>query len=45
MSEIPAVGAVLMKNKKKDIVIQTNNTSLHNEFIVDAWYGSTILGS
>ena len=34
MSEIPAVAFRFDEEQKKDIVIQTNNTSLHNEFIM-----------
>ena len=34
MSEIPAVAFRFDEGQKKDIVIQTNNTSLHNEFIM-----------
>ena len=34
MSEIPAVAFRIDEEQKKDIVIETNNTSLHNEFIM-----------
>ena len=34
MSEIPAVAFRIDEDQKKDIVIETNNTSLHNEFIM-----------
>ena len=34
MSEIPAVAFRIDEDQKKDIIIETNNTSLHNEFIM-----------
>ena len=34
MSEIPAVAFRIDEDQKKDIIVQTNNTSLHNEFLV-----------
>ena len=34
MSEIPAVAFRFDEEQKKDIVIQVNNTSLHNEFLM-----------
>ena len=34
MSEIPAVAFRIDEEQKKDIIIETNNTSLHNEFLV-----------
>ena len=34
MSEIPAIAFRIDEEQKKDIIIETNNTSLHNEFIM-----------
>lgn len=34
MSEIPAIAFRINEEQKKDIIIETNNTSLHNEFIM-----------
>ena len=34
MSEIPAIAFRIDEEQPKDIVIETNNTSLHNEFIM-----------